>query len=269
MTTRLTPEEIVEIFPEGPQLRDEHYGYAMRGLPPDVKATMREQMDWLQEVGLYGHLATSEYLDLETYKQRMLKAVASKQRYVTTKRQASEKQAQRQAELKRQAEREEERTGHWRAFPLGTPVSTSNRGLSRFRCRECTASIGNHQATIAPRERECIECTRTAFEELTSVKFPGGDSKRSETWKVDNLHLYLEQHSRSIAEGAKRELVIRPFTAREFVSKHGSECYSEGCTRLWSALSYSLSPAAGGSHSLENIRPACREHATEGRYDMH
>ncbi|WP_127097509.1 hypothetical protein [Brachybacterium saurashtrense] len=264
MSDRLSPEELAEIFPEGPQMRDEHYGNMLRGLPPQVREVMAEQRSWLKDVGLYGYMPTSENLDLETYKERMLKGVTQRRAAVESKKAQAERWAQKYENQQRAAALEKERRGHWKAFPLDTPVSTSESRVGSMPCRTCKTYIGDHEKTIAPREKECLECTRRAFEEVTSVKIPGGDSKRSETWKVDNLHLYLEQHSRSIAEGAKRELVIRPFTVREFVSKHGSECYSEGCTRLWSALSYSLSPAAGGSHSLENIQPACREHATEG-----
>lgn len=146
----------------------------------------------------------------------------------------------------------------------GSPVGSS------MRCPVCTET--KHERFFAPRwslgtSRGCISCTRAWFDQVTSAQLPGTKGK-SDEWKLRNLHLYYEQAYREAASAADSPAIIHSFTMQELLWTYGNgrnECAAApNCTGSWVGLHYRLAPSEGGSHSLENVRPACREHIGEG-----
>lgn len=146
-------------------------------------------------------------------------------------------------------------------YDLDAPV------IERARCKTCGErkearlfSDYPSRGTIAL--GPCIDCSRLIFEELTSAPVTGSKGK-DDAWKVAHLHLYYESFYRKRCQDLGVPAIIRSFSIQELLRTYGNgrnECYMPKCTEDWSDLKYLVPLEDYGSHSMENVRPACQEH---------
>lgn len=223
---------------------------------------LQAKRDLIEEFGMTGRYHPDIAKDLEQTRTELERLKAHDEAEIRS-REARKAAAEARREANRPImEAERERT-RWRLFPLDTPKVVAEHEKmpkTKVRCQRCGGLTGLLRETIAPRAGECVDCTRLTFEELTAPKIPGGDSKRTEQWKMDNLHVYLEQAYREQAEAVQRVPVLRPFTVLELLERHGNTCAAQRCPKLWAGMQYVRALDQGGSWSLENVRPACTEH---------
>lgn len=127
-------------------------------------------------------------------------------------------------------------------------------------CSKCgtpkvLAGFHRSKASRDGRVSACKEC-RCAEERKWNLKNPGYAAKRHREFRAANPHAAWASDYRDRCRDYGLVAVVVPFTKNALIERWGNFCAE--CGGLFEQIDHIRPVAAGGSHSLDNVRPICR-----------